>query len=93
MRHVDAARLLELGPVLLVIGLDLLIRDRLEKHLGIEDDVLQAPPLRPRELGLVGLDIGLELAVRHRHVRHQRRDLDRRPRRAHPLVAQSVALP
>ncbi len=73
MRHVDAAGLLELGPVLLVVRLDVLVRDRLGDHRGIrpsgghrciDEDILQAPSLRPRELRLVGLHVGLEVTVR-----------------------------
>ncbi len=89
----EALRLVELGPVLLVVGVDLRVRDRGGLRARSEQHVLEAPPLGLAELRLVGLHVRLEVGVRHLHRGHRGLDVGVGPRGPHLLVALAVGLP
>ena len=92
VRRLEPLRPLELRSVLLVVGLGVLIGNDLRERLGGEEGVLDLPPLGPAEARLVGLEERLRVRVAHRHLGHERRRLDVRPFRTHPLIADSVGL-
>ena len=89
MRGARAARLLELRPVLLVVGLGVGIGDRLGEGPGAQHRVLDPPALRPGELRLVALEIGLHVAIGHGHLGQERLDVEGPPL----LAPEAVGLP